>query len=129
MGQYHLTVNLDKRQFLDPHRLGDGAPPAAELDALRDRILALLNAPDPITAIYDAADPDDAPLLDEILERAGLIWTCPVRPWTNRWGEPCGECGRTEAEAAFAARQEQIEAIVADETVEPLPARYAWLED
>ena len=24
MGQYHLTVNLDKRQFLDPHKLGDG---------------------------------------------------------------------------------------------------------
>lgn len=24
MGQYHLTVNLDKRQFIDPHQLGDG---------------------------------------------------------------------------------------------------------
>lgn len=24
MGQYHLTVNLDKKQFLDPHKLGDG---------------------------------------------------------------------------------------------------------
>ena len=24
MGQYHLTVNLDKREFLDPHKLGDG---------------------------------------------------------------------------------------------------------
>ena len=24
MGQYHLTVNLDKKEFIDPHRLGDG---------------------------------------------------------------------------------------------------------
>lgn len=24
MGQYHLTVNLDKKEFLDPHQLGDG---------------------------------------------------------------------------------------------------------
>lgn len=24
MGQYHLTVNLTKREFLDPHKLGDG---------------------------------------------------------------------------------------------------------
>lgn len=24
MGQYHLTVNLDKRQYLRPHKLGDG---------------------------------------------------------------------------------------------------------
>jgi len=24
MGQYHLTVNLDKREFLDPHKLGQG---------------------------------------------------------------------------------------------------------
>jgi hypothetical protein len=24
MGQYHYTVNLDKREFLHPHKLGDG---------------------------------------------------------------------------------------------------------
>lgn len=24
MGQYHLTVNLDKQEFLDPHKLGCG---------------------------------------------------------------------------------------------------------
>lgn len=24
MGQYHLTVNLDKHEFLHPHKLGDG---------------------------------------------------------------------------------------------------------
>lgn len=24
MGQYYLTVNLDKREYLDPHKLGDG---------------------------------------------------------------------------------------------------------
>lgn len=24
MGQYHKTVNLDKKQFLNPHKLGDG---------------------------------------------------------------------------------------------------------
>jgi len=24
MGQYHLVVNLSKREFLDPHKLGDG---------------------------------------------------------------------------------------------------------
>lgn len=24
MGQYHIVVNLDKKQYLHPHRLGDG---------------------------------------------------------------------------------------------------------
>ena len=24
MGQYHYTVNLDKREYLDPHKFGDG---------------------------------------------------------------------------------------------------------
>ena len=24
MGQYHITVNLDKREFINPHLLGDG---------------------------------------------------------------------------------------------------------
>jgi hypothetical protein len=24
MGQYHITVNLDKKEFLNPHRIGDG---------------------------------------------------------------------------------------------------------
>jgi hypothetical protein len=24
MGQYHYTVNLDKKEFIDPHKLGDG---------------------------------------------------------------------------------------------------------
>src|SRR6516164_2497689 len=24
MGQYHYTVNLDKKQFINPHKLGDG---------------------------------------------------------------------------------------------------------
>ena len=24
MGQYHLTVNLDKHEFIHPHQLGDG---------------------------------------------------------------------------------------------------------
>ena len=24
MGQYHVTVNLDKKQYLNPHKLGDG---------------------------------------------------------------------------------------------------------
>lgn len=24
MGQYHIVVNLDKKEFLDPHKLGDG---------------------------------------------------------------------------------------------------------
>jgi hypothetical protein len=24
MGQYHFTVNLDKKQFINPHKLGDG---------------------------------------------------------------------------------------------------------
>ena len=24
MGQYHYTVNLDKKEYLVPHKLGDG---------------------------------------------------------------------------------------------------------
>lgn len=24
MGQYHVVVNLDKKEFIDPHKLGDG---------------------------------------------------------------------------------------------------------
>jgi hypothetical protein len=27
MGQYHLTVNLDKNEFIHPHGLGDGRKP------------------------------------------------------------------------------------------------------
>jgi hypothetical protein len=25
MGQYYIVVNIDKQQFIDPHRCGDGA--------------------------------------------------------------------------------------------------------
>lgn len=30
MGQYHVLVNLDKRQYVDPHKLGDGLKLAAQ---------------------------------------------------------------------------------------------------
>lgn len=49
--------------------------------------------------LYEVASDGEAAMLDELQERAGLTWTCPVRAWTNPKGERCGDCGRTEAEA------------------------------
>lgn len=46
MGQYHLTVNLDKQEFLDPHRLGDGLKLVEQFQGanpgVRSALLALL---------------------------------------------------------------------------------------
>jgi hypothetical protein len=35
-------------------------------------------------------------VLDELSERAGIVWTCRNQhdPWTNEEGEPCEECGK-----------------------------------
>lgn len=52
-----------------------------------------------LEAMYAVAEDDELPTLDRLAERAGLRWTCPVRPWTNLPGEPCDDCGRTEADA------------------------------
>ena len=42
MGQYHLVVNLDKREFLHPHQLGDGLK-AREHGGSACRTMAALN--------------------------------------------------------------------------------------
>lgn len=50
--------------------------------------------------LYDVASDTEAALLDDLQVRAGLLWVCEGHghTWTNRSGEPCEECGRTEPE-------------------------------
>lgn len=85
MGQYHKTVNLDKREFINPHKLGDGLKlleqcgwsPGGTNDALHlllacssgrgggdfqsDSPLIGSWAGDRIAVIGDYAEPDDIP--------------------------------------------------------------------
>ncbi len=83
MGQYHITVNLDKREFIHPHRLGDGlklweqgASQGGTLNAIH-ALLAVSNGRgggdyiesdfvgrwggDRIAVIGDYSEPDDLP--------------------------------------------------------------------
>jgi hypothetical protein len=57
-----------------------------------------------ISRLYDVADDFQTGVLDELREKAGIVWTCPVAPWTNPKGETCDDCGRTEEEARAAAK-------------------------
>lgn len=41
MGQYHYTVNLDKREFLNPHKLGDGLKLWEQLNSQAGTMVAL----------------------------------------------------------------------------------------
>jgi hypothetical protein len=96
---------------------GDDAPPAATLDALTRAIPAALNAAADMTAdeltrrLYDVADDYETDTLDALRVKAGIVWLCPVAPWTVPTGEDCDDCGRSRADAiAEAARLEAIEA-------------------
>lgn len=86
MGQYHYVVNLDKREYLHPHRLGDGLKLLEFGDSRSGTMLALsvllaaqnvggargggdLNSDDPVVGSWasdriviagDYADPADA---------------------------------------------------------------------
>ena len=42
MGQYHLTVNLDKREFLDPHKFGDGLKLREQVNSQGGTMAALM---------------------------------------------------------------------------------------
>ena len=42
MGQYHLTVNLDKKEFLHPHKLGDGLKLWEQANSFAGTAVALL---------------------------------------------------------------------------------------
>lgn len=42
MGQYHITVNLDKRQFIHPHKLGDGLKLVEQMGSSDGTAAALL---------------------------------------------------------------------------------------
>lgn len=54
---------------------------------------------DQVDALYNVAQDGDYEVIDRLAQDAGLRWVCPIRPWTNMPGEPCGDCGRSEAEA------------------------------
>jgi hypothetical protein len=56
--------------------------------------------PDALDALYRIADDHELDVLEDLAVRAGLRWICPVRAWTNTTGACCGDCGRTQAEAA-----------------------------
>ena len=50
MGQYHYTVNLDKKEFLHPHKLGDGLKLVEQINSQAGTMAALmllLAAPEP----------------------------------------------------------------------------------
>lgn len=42
MGQYHYTVNLDKQEFLHPHKLGDGLKLAEQCNSHGGTMAALM---------------------------------------------------------------------------------------
>jgi hypothetical protein len=61
---------------------------------------------DVLTALFEAANDHEATVIENVAKKAGLIWICPVEPWTNRAGETCGRCGRTQIEANLEADDE-----------------------
>jgi hypothetical protein len=57
----------------------------------------------------DVADDYESNVLDNLRDRAGITWTCPVAPWTNPKGERCDDCGRDEDEAQAAAMKRDLD--------------------
>jgi hypothetical protein len=63
------------------------------------------NSPSPgeISAVIDpmlsVATDAELQIIEDVGVRAGLIWVCPIEPWTNYRGWTCGKCGRTEEKA------------------------------
>ena len=64
---------------------------------------------DQVRRMYDVADDHEADILDALRDRAGITWTCWVRPWTNYKGTTCDDCGRTEAESSAARTSFYVE--------------------
>lgn len=50
---------------------------------------------DEITRLYEVASDGEATVLDELRERAGVVWTHSAddHTWTNPAGKPCEQCG------------------------------------
>lgn len=78
-----------------------------------------------LAALFQVAQDDELSVLDRLAIRAGLIWVCPVEPWNNDMGEPCGECGRTQVEAAAYMKMSQAEREADEEARESDKARFA----
>lgn len=55
--------------------------------------------------MFEAADDYELAVVEAVAQKAGLVWICPVEPWTNRAGERCGKCSRTWVEAMAAVEQ------------------------
>jgi hypothetical protein len=58
---------------------------------------------DRLARLYQVADDYEAATLDELMHRAGLVWTCRGQhpadqpdAWTNDTGDPCEVCGQVE---------------------------------
>lgn len=79
MGQYHLTVNLDKREFLDPHKLGDGLKLWEQLNS-QGGVMAALHI---LLACSNGRGGGD---LHRTLKRDGVSYEEPEAPeWVGRW--------------------------------------------
>ena len=79
MGQYHLTVNLDKREFLDPHKLGDGLKLWEQLNS-QGGVMAALHI---LLACSNGRGGGD---LYRTVKRDGVSYEEPEAPeWVGRW--------------------------------------------
>ena len=137
MGQYHYTVNLDKKEFLNPHKLGCGlklveqvgGPPGGVNDALH-LLLAVSNGRgggdfhtkssfigrwggDRIAVVGDyaeARDLDSEHDADTICERCGDDgdYTRSDPDGIAAAGPPAHQGGRVEARANVVAEQAEI---------------------
>ncbi len=54
---------------------------------------------DPLAAIYEVATDDEAGLLDALLARAHLIWTCRCGWYTPVTSAKCQNCGARAPES------------------------------
>ena len=102
MGQYHLTVNLDKKEFLMPHKLGVGLMLREQMQSANSTpdalfmLLACSNgrgggdlldnenhligrwAGDRLAVVGDYSEPDDLPMMFQAQSIYGLCHTYPL---------------------------------------------------
>ena len=58
-----------------------------------------------LSRMYAVADDHEADVLDDLQNRAGIVWTHRVEEgpgvhtWTNPVGQPCEVCGKDQAAA------------------------------
>lgn len=104
----HEPINIDSkvRDRLNEY-LYNRAPRGMGFSDFITRALNEAEAEPQLSRMYTVASDYEKDVLDAVAERAGIIWVCPVAPWTNPVGEACDDCGRTREEAYAYVRQQQ----------------------